>query len=54
MYENLQGIGGFAFSYYWTSFEYLATTAWFQTFTNGIQYEYTKNTTGYVRPVRAF
>jgi hypothetical protein len=54
MYDNLQGVGGFASDYYWSSSEFDAGNAWYQTFGLGIQNSSSKNSTSYVRPVRAF
>jgi hypothetical protein len=56
MYENMRklGIGGFMLNPYWTSSESGANNAWRQYFNNGDQTNNGKNTTDYVRPVRAF
>ena len=54
MYDNLQGVGGFASGLYWSSSEGAADTAWTQFFYLGYQYNFVKTETGYVRPVRAF
>jgi hypothetical protein len=56
MYDNLQGVGGFASRLYWSSSEFDATSAWGQGFSNGNQYNNNKAEadTVYVRPVRAF
>lgn len=56
MYKNLKlnGFGGFAAAYYWSSSEYSSTNAWSQYFSNGYQYTNIKNYTVYVRAVRAF
>ena len=54
MYDNLQGVGGFAADYYWSSSENYANDAWIQSFFSGNQSLSNKNTTYYVRPVRAF
>ena len=56
MYDNLQGVGGLAHSYYWSSSEYNADAAWSQSF-SGLQNPLTKtniSNVNYVRPVRAF
>ena len=45
---------GFASVGYWSSSEYAAYGAWYQTFNNGDQYGTDKTLTNYVRPVRAF
>jgi hypothetical protein len=56
MYVNLhlQGLGGFATSYYWSSTEYGSSFAWGQDFDDGFQLNFGKYTTAYVRAVRAF
>ena len=54
LYENKDNIGGFANSYYWSSTEGGNGNAWVQYFYSGIQYDYYKLSTGYVRAVRAF
>ena len=54
MYDNLQGVGGFAAGYYWSSSEFNAGYAWSQHFSNGYQSDFNKYVTLYVRPVRAF
>ncbi len=56
MYTNLklQGVGGFADGFYWSSSEYGAVYAWLQTFNDGYQYYNGKNGTFRVRAVRAF
>ena len=54
MYDNLQGVGGFAAVIYWSSSENDANFAWYQNFSGGLQDNLSKNVTGYVRPVRAF
>ncbi len=54
MYDNLQGVGGFAADNYWSSSEGNAFIAWVQYFFNGHQGLNDKGTTAYVRPVRAF
>jgi hypothetical protein len=48
------GAAGFVENLYWSSSEQDADFAWFQRFTNGDQSGSRKNTTFYVRPVRAF
>jgi len=56
MYDNLQGVGGLASVYYWSSSEYNADAAWSQSF-SGLQNPLTKtniSNSNYVRPVRAF
>jgi hypothetical protein len=40
--------------YYWSSTEFDSDRAWRQNFSNGNQYDYSKNFTNYVRAVRAF
>jgi len=54
MYDNLQGVGGFAGNAYWSSTETDAANAWGQFFGNGTQYYGTRANTSYVRPVRSF
>jgi hypothetical protein len=54
MYDNLQGVGGFASGGYWSSSEYAANDAWFQYFNYGSQGIGGKSNAYYVRPVRAF
>jgi len=48
------GAAGFVANIYWSSFEYGATYAGWQDFTNGSQGSSLKATTLYVRPIRAF
>jgi len=48
-------VGGFSGFYYWSSSQRGSGDAWFQDFNGGDQYAYgLKDTTYYVRPVRAF
>lgn len=56
MYTNLRqaGVGGFSTGSYWSSSEYGGNYAWNQGFNSGNQTSNLKNTTLYVRPVRAF
>jgi len=58
MYLNLhlQGLGGFAGNYYWSSTEIDSNYAWSQNFTNGFQYSFNfvKYDGNDVRAVRAF
>ena len=54
MYDNLQGIGGFASSGYWSSSENAADSAWLQSFGTGSLNTSYKSNDWYVRPVRAF
>jgi len=56
MYDNLRqlGVGGFMLNPYWSSSESGANNAWRQYFNNGDQTNNGKNTTDYVRPIRAF
>lgn len=54
LYLNRVAIGGFAVDYYWSSSESLASYAWLQNFTNGLQLDTNKSSTLYVRAVRAF
>ena len=56
MYVNLhlQGLGGFANYFYWSSTEYDNNYAWRQDFFNGHQYNLNKTSNFNVRAVRAF
>ena len=54
MYDNLQGVGGFVEGGYWSSTEFVTSSAWAQFFTNGGQSSRLKSLTSSVRPVRAF
>jgi uncharacterized repeat protein (TIGR02543 family) len=56
MYENLylEGVGGFADNYYWSSSEGNDGNAWLQNFFNGYQDYGSKDGTYRVRAVRAF
>ena len=58
MYTNLRSastpLGGFSTGYYWSSSESGGGTARYQQFVVGFQGDFSKNRTGYVRPVRAF
>lgn len=56
MYVNLHlnGVGGFASKYYWSSSEYSSNNAWNQYFFNGIQYDNNKGNAERVRAVRVF
>ena len=56
MYTNLKvfGVGGFADSYYWSSFEFDRRFAWFQSFDSGNQYAENKSPNRSAWAVRAF
>lgn len=55
MYEQKNVIGGFTSTWYWSSSETGPSTAWYQFFSNGYQYGYSKSdATFYVRAIRAF
>jgi len=56
MFTNLKvfGVGDFAGSYYWSSSEYGAWSAWLQYFSGDIQYADVKGSMFWVRAVRAF
>ena len=56
MYTNLKsaGLGGFSSIDYWSSTEYSATSAYYQSFSTGTASYATKSTTKYVRAVRTF
>jgi hypothetical protein len=47
-------VGGFASAYYWSSTENGNGFAWEQNFDDGVQNDYDKNFTSYVRAIRAF
>ena len=58
MYTNLHilvpPLGGFSPGYYWSSSEYVGVFAWIQSFDFGAQGDNYKDSTLFVRPVRAF
>ena len=54
LYIRRTNVGGFVDSFYWSSSESAAYSAWNQDFFNGYQSFNLKNNTYYVRPVRAF
>jgi len=54
LYIYKVAIGGFADAFYWSSSEYSAGNAWFQSFNDGFQDYSSKNNTNRVRAVRAF
>lgn len=54
LYLQKTVVGGFASGSYWSSSEYDNVTAWFQIFSDGWQYNVTKNVAYRVRAVRAF
>ena len=54
LYTNKTTVGGFSSAYYWSSSELGANYAWTQSFYDGFQSNLTKNSTLFVRPVRAF
>lgn len=54
LYLNQIAIGGFSNSYYWSSSEIDSYGAWRQLFTNGVQNNFLKNYSFYVRAVRDF
>jgi len=54
LYINKSAIGGFASGLYWSSSEVIALDAWYQVFTSGFQVNFIKNSSDYVRAVRAF
>jgi len=58
MYTNLHSastpLGGFSSDAYWSSSEHVGNLAWVQNFYYGFQASYYKDSTFYVRPVRAF
>jgi hypothetical protein len=54
LYLQKNVVGGFGSYVYWSSSEYNADIAWYQSFYSGSQYYYDKYYTYYVRAVRAF
>ena len=52
MYQNQDELGGFANGYYWSSTESDDGDAWKQDFSNGSQFDGSKNLYLYVRAVR--
>jgi len=54
LYLQKNVVGGFGNTNYWSSSEYSFDYAWYQTFDVGNQYNYNKNSTYYVRAIRAF
>ena len=54
LYINKSAIGGFASGFYWSSSEDGSSYAWYQDFASGVQDNYPKGYTYYVRAVRAF
>ena len=52
MYENKDVVGGFANNYYWSSTEYDNSNAWTQGFDSGLQVNFFKFSTFYVRAVK--
>ena len=48
----VDGVGGFASLYYWSSSEHVAGNAWVQVFLNGDQFDYSKFDSYRVRAVR--
>ena len=54
MFDNLQGVGGFASGLYWSSTDFQASRAWGQYFDTGGFTNGNKATPTYLRPVRAF
>ncbi len=54
MYLQKDLIGGFALNFYWSSSEGDGYSAWGRYFTNGYETSYFKNSTYYVRAIRAF
>jgi hypothetical protein len=54
MYQQKNLIGGFVNFLYWSSSEYSANYAWNQFLYNGLQYDYCKSSTYYVRAIRTF
>jgi hypothetical protein len=54
LYLNQARVGGFSTATYWSSSEYDDSIAWLQGFYSGNPYSFSKDSTYYVRPVRAF
>jgi hypothetical protein len=54
LYAQKNAVGVFASGFYWSSYEDFNTGAWVQSFGTGSQISSSKNTTYYVRSVRAF
>ena len=54
LYKNKDKIGGFVSNFYWSSTEYGNYGAWVQDCNDGIQLNYYKYNSIYVRAVRAF
>jgi hypothetical protein len=54
LYINRVAIGGFANDDYWSSTEFDDVFAWLQNFSDGVQYENSKDYTAYVRAIRSF
>jgi hypothetical protein len=54
LYLQKSVVGGFASNFYWSSTEASSSVAWIQYFTNGYLDYNSKNSTYYVRAVRAF
>ena len=54
LYQQKAVVGGFTNYYYWSSSEYDAYSAWYQSFSTGFQNFFSKSSTCYVRAVRAF
>jgi len=54
LYNNRVAIGGFADAYYWSSSEHSNSYAWFRDFGSTYQSYSSKNSTYYVRAIRAF
>ena len=54
LYGQKTTVGGFVSGYYWTSSEYPAPLAWYQSFGNGYQDYHAKTCTGSVRCIRRY
>ncbi len=54
MYLNMDKIGSFTKSYYWSSTENDESRMWCQSFINGFQYDFTKDFKNFVRAVRTY
>jgi hypothetical protein len=54
LYEEKGRVGGFGVGSYWSSSQVGESGAWVQNFSSGNQYDYGKDLSLGVRPVRAF
>ena len=54
MYIQKNNLGGFTNYSYWSSSEFSSNSAWYQNFSNGVQFDDYKSYSFYVRAIRAF